>query len=142
MKSILLAFGLVAVSFTATFAQATASAQASAQTQSISHTATVSKNDFNVKVGELNTIIGQNKPGEAKAKWAEVHNMMLSEFATLKVKIREATDANNETDKTHYIDVLQKQNNTYREIMKLKEDMIANKVQLNAKLNEYIAQVL
>ncbi len=146
MKNILLAFGLVGMSCTGAFAQATAKIQAPSQAQVTAQQAaipaSVTKSDLNKKISELNTKLDQNKTEDIQAKWNELHNMMLSELAMIKSKYREATESNNEADKTKYSQLIQSQSNLYYQVVNLKDNMVNNKADLNMKLSKFTAAAL
>ncbi len=127
MKRILLACCLVAASCGITLAQTNA---------------TVSKTEFTAKAQQLNTLIATNKVADSKAKWDEVHKMIMMEFAVVKIKIRDAQASANEADKKKYTDVMMSQQLIYNDIIKLKEDLAGNKEKLNAKLVEFTSKMI
>lgn len=144
MKRILLISSLVVAS-TGAFAQsktpvapATTSpavAQQANMTREVS--LPVSKNNFVEQVKQLDLMISSNKMDDAKNKWNEVANMMMSSLRETAGKMKAANDSKNEEDKKRTMEQMTKQRLIYSETMRLREDMTANREKLNTKLNEF-----
>ena len=133
MKRILFVCCLLAATCTVTYTQSYA--------QSSPTRPTVSKADFTAKVAQLKTLLDAGNAVDGKAKWEEVHKMMLSALGVTKYKIKDAIDAHNDVDKAHYTDVTINQRNLYYDIVKMRNDLVANRVSLNTKLTAFGATI-
>ncbi len=102
----------------------------------------ISKQDFETNVNQLQSLIAQNKQEDAKQKWTDLHNMMLSEFAELKLMIKAADDAHNEPDKANYMNVLKSQVSIYSEVVKYKNNLFSDKAALLSNLQRYNQSLL
>jgi hypothetical protein len=139
MKRILLACCLVAAAGSVSYAQGV-KPQPVAVTHDVAPV--VSKADFNTKVNQLNTALTSNKTDEARAKWEDVHKLMMDELRVTKYKIRDAMEAKNDADQKKYTDHMMKQRTIYSETLRLKDDMATNKAKMAEKLNEFSATIL
>ncbi len=88
-------------------------------------------------MGQLKTLLDAGNATEGKAKWEEVHKLMLNALGVTKYSISDAISAGNETLKTHYTEVMLNQRKIYGETVKLRDDLVTNRVALNAKLIEF-----
>ena len=136
MKRILMISSLIVVSYTGAMAQTQAKAQANATAGNVATARpTLSKNDFVAKTTQLKTLLDANNADGAKAKWAEVHQMLMTELNITKHKIFEGGEAN----KTHNTDVMIQQRDIYMALIKMKDDLITNKLAINDKLSAFAA---
>jgi hypothetical protein len=158
MKRILLISSLIAAS-TAAFAQANktgaaaapaAAAPAASTTPARAQPASiareqampVTKNAFAEEVKGYNALLEANKHVEAKDKWNDVNRMMMLSLRDCQLKMNAATEAKNEGEKKAIMERMTKQRTLFGNITQLKQtDMVANKAQINEKLNEFMSTI-
>ncbi len=136
MKRILLVCCLLSVSATATFAQAKQKATATTAPT------VVSKNDYYVKMNELNTLLADKKMDAAKAKWDELHTMMGTAMSDSRYRLDEVTRRNDANERAAALAQVKKQRGIYAELMQLKNDMATNKELIKQKLTEFSTTML
>lgn len=130
MKRILLACFLFTATCTPSLIQ-----HAAAQVTAPTHT---SPADFTAKINLLDSYIAANDMTNAQATWTQVHSMMTNTLAVSKYSIYTAASP---ADKSSHEATLATQTDTYHQVWTLKDNMIANRVELHNKLVAFGATI-
>ncbi len=102
---------------------------------------TVSKPDLIAKTAQLKTLLDAGDAVGGKAKWDEIHKILMSALSLTKYNIKSAVEAHNDVAKAHYTDVMINQRNIYASLIQMRDNLVANKDAVNAKLTEFTATI-
>lgn len=114
-----------------------------AQTAQAPNKVVVTKADYNTAVSQLNTLLAANKAEEAKAKFEEVHKMMMASMVTTKGKVRDAYNANNKAEADNLTKHASQQYEVYYKALMIgRGDILAGKTKLAEHLSEFGTMML
>jgi len=132
MKRFILLFSLCAISYSVSFAQVTASGKPMNAEQS--KPLLVSQSEFIAKATEFDSHLASKNTEKYQSTFDELKKMMEGQFKDEKAKTYAATD---NAEKTKYTNHFHEQFVIYREIMKMRGDMVANRAALNEQLLKF-----